>query len=74
MSISPAEITLIQNLVSSDVFEALVKDIKKDLFEDWTQAEESAARDKIFFETQALDRLVDTIKTKALELSGDTKQ
>lgn len=64
---------LIQNLVDSDVFEELVLDIKKDIFNDWQTRNDRLGRDALYYESQALDRLVDNLRDRAREInSGDT--
>jgi aminoglycoside/choline kinase family phosphotransferase len=74
MSLSHQQALLIEKMLETPAFETMMEEIQVDLFNQWRLTDTSDSRERLFHESQALERILDTIRGKLSEYqSGDTK-
>ena len=56
-----------REILHSPAFKSLVSDMEKDIFQEWSDSETPEAREVIFKDLAALNRLMETIQVKAME-------
>jgi hypothetical protein len=57
----------VREILESEKFQELLSEMKRDMFNEWSEAITVEARESIFADLAVLERLVETLNTKSLE-------
>jgi hypothetical protein len=57
----------VREILESKKFQELLSEMKRDMFNEWSEASTVEARESIFANLAVLERLVETLNTKSLE-------